>query len=186
VSADAGRAAADTARLVAGELAEYAVRIDSSEPSASDTGVDPTPLTPDAALLADFDARVHDADLRAASRSRFISKHYADAVEAGVKALNELIRARSGRSDDGDSLMTNVFSVSTPILKVNKLRSKSDETEQRGHMQLCQGVVAAWRNPRAHALLEDSPQRALMMLSLIDDLMTITRSAVRARKRKSP
>jgi uncharacterized protein (TIGR02391 family) len=82
--------------------------------------------------------------------------------------------------------MTNVFSVSTPILKVNKLRSKSDETEQRGHMQLCQGVVAAWRNPRAHALLEDSPQRALMMLSLIDDLMTITRSAVRARKRKSP
>jgi hypothetical protein len=40
---------------------------------------------------------------------------------------------------------------------------------QRGHMLLlCQGVIAAWRNPRAHALTDDDPGRCLMMLETDD------------------
>ncbi|MGX7680585.1 TIGR02391 family protein [Jatrophihabitans sp. DSM 45814] len=127
-----------------------------------------------------------DEDLRLATRSRFVSKHFADAVESAVKALCECIRARTGRTDDGDELMTNVFSLKNPLLRLNALKSKTDDSEQRGHMMLCQGVVAAWRNPRAHALLNDEPQRALLMVEMIQDLMRGTKAATKTRKKKSP
>jgi uncharacterized protein (TIGR02391 family) len=140
-------------------------------------------LQPGDALLADFDRRIRNPGLRAATRSRFESRHYADAVENGVKALNERIRARTGRTEDGDSLMTVVFSPNKPLLRLNKLQSKADESAQRGHMLLCQGVVAAWRNPRAHALIDDDPDRCLMMLETIADLIETTNQAVRTRKR---
>ena len=63
-------------------------------------------------------------------------------------------------------------------------RSKSDESEQRGHMHLCQGVIGAWRNPRAHSLIDDSPGRALIMLETIDNLMQVTKGATRTRIRR--
>lgn len=136
--------------------------------------------------VAEFDRRVVDPDLRVATRTRFVTGHYADAVEAAVKALNECVRNRSGRTEDGDSLMTKAFSPNAPLLRLNRLRSKSDESEQRGHMLLCQGVVAAWRNPRAHSLVDDHPSRALMMIESIGDLIATTKSATRTRRRKSP
>jgi uncharacterized protein (TIGR02391 family) len=132
-------------------------------------------------LLVDFDRRIRNPELRAATRSRFQSRHYADAVEAGVKALCERIRIRSGRTEDGDGLMTLVFSPSKPLLRINQGKSKADESAQRGHMLLCQGVVAAWRNPRAHALTNDDPARCLMMLETIAELIETTNRAVRTR-----
>jgi uncharacterized protein (TIGR02391 family) len=133
-------------------------------------------------LLGEYDRRIRNPELRAATRSRFESRHYADAVESGVKALNERIRARTGRTEDGDGLMTLAFSPSRPLLRINKLKSKADESAQRGHMQLCQGVVSAWRNPRAHALTDDDPVRCLMMLETIGDLIEKTNQAVRTRR----
>ena len=82
--------------------------------------------------------------------------------------------------------MTLAFSPNAPLLRINRGRSQSDESEQRGHMFLCQGVVGAWRNPRAHALIDDSPIRALMMLEVLDDLIATTKGATRTRKRRSP
>ena len=137
-------------------------------------------------LKAEFDDRIANPDLRLATRSRFLTKHYADAVESGVKALCECIRTRTGRTEDGDGLMTLAFSPKAPLLRINRGRSKNDESEQRGHMLLCQGVVAAWRNPRAHALRDDSPTRALMMLETLDDLITTTKAATRTRRRHNP
>jgi uncharacterized protein (TIGR02391 family) len=132
----------DIARRIAGDLAEF------SRARITATEVPEQPMSPEDDTLAEFDRRIADVDLRAATRSRFVSNHYADAVEAGVKALNETVRARSGRTEDGDALMTVAFSPNAPLLRINPGRSKSDESEERGHMQLCQGVVSAWRNPR--------------------------------------
>ena len=136
-------------------------------------------------LGADFDRRVADPDLRSATRTRFLTNHYADAVESGVKALCECIRSLTGRTEDGDRLMTIVFSPNAPLLRINTGVSQSDESEQRGHMLLCQGVVAAWRNPRAHQLINDAPARALMMLETLNDLITTTKVATLTRKRRS-
>ena len=82
--------------------------------------------------------------------------------------------------------MTLVFSPNDPLLRINQGRSKNDQSEQRGHMFLCQGVVGAWRNPRAHAVIDDSPARALMMLETLNDLISTTKTATRTRTRRAP
>lgn len=176
------RTAVSMAQALSAELAEYARP---SRPSVETRELDQSRLEPADGLLIEFDRRVLDPELRMATRSRFVSEHYADAVEAGVKALNECVRSRSGRREDGDDLMTIAFSPKGGLLRINRGRSKSDASEQRGHMLLCQGVVAAWRNPRAHQLVDDSPAQALMMLEAIDDLIATTKSATRTRKRRS-
>ncbi len=137
--------------------------------------------------LAEYDRRVVNSRLRSATRTRFLSGHYADAVESGVKALNECVRARSGSKEDGDGLMTSVFSEKKPKLRLNRLRTDSDRSEQRGHMMMCQGVVAGWRNPRAHSTgHEDSPESALAMLEHIEYLMRVTEAATRTRQSRQP
>ncbi len=176
----AGDTVIEIARRLAGDLAEF------SRPDARTMASSPESLAPMDDLLAEYDRRVVDPDLRAATRSRFVSSHYADAVEAAVKALNECVRGRTGRAEDGDALMTVAFSPNAPLLRVNPGRTKSEESEQRGHMHLCQGVVGAWRNPRAHSLTVDAPARALMMLETIDGLIGTTKAATRTRKRKIP
>lgn len=173
-----GEMSIEMARRLAGDLAEF------SQPHRASGETSTEILSPQDDLLAEYDRRVLDSDLRVATRSRFVSTHYADAVEAGVKALNESVRGRTGRTEDGDSLMTMAFSPNTPLLRVNAGRTKSDESEQRGHMHLCQGVVGAWRNPRAHSIIDDSPARALMMLETINSLINTTKTATRTRRRK--
>lgn len=167
------------ARRLAQDLAEY--RWPTAVNAAGFVADDGRELN----LAAEFDRRVVDPDLRAATQTRFLTGHFADAVEAGVKALCACTRKRTGSSDDGDSLMTTVFSLKAPLLRINSMRSKNDHSEQRGHMLLCQGVIAAWRNPRAHTLIDDSPTRALMMLEMLNDLMATTKTAVRTRKRRA-
>ncbi|WP_434317629.1 TIGR02391 family protein [Leifsonia sp. P73] len=129
------------ARSIQSEVVEYStLDVQSRDPEVPDS--EPI-LGPESHLLAQFDERIKDDVLRIATRTRFASGHYADAVESAVKALNELVRARTGRTEDGDSLMTIAFSPSQPLLRIGKGTSKSEESRQRGHMQLCQGAVAA-------------------------------------------
>jgi uncharacterized protein (TIGR02391 family) len=180
--ADSGlQLAISMGQRIASDLAGLGVAVNPAPASSAEAAHEAERPDHGDELFAQYDRRIVNPELRAATRSRFASRHYADAVEAGVKALNERIRARTGRTEDGDALMTVVFSPSKPLLRVNKLKSKADESAQRGHMQLCQGVVAAWRNPRAHALTDDNPDRCLMMLEMIGDLIETTNQGVRPR-----
>ena len=93
--------------------------------------------------------------------------HYANAIEDAVKALNDLVRLRSGQTEDGTSLMQKVFSPSQPILKFNDLADASESDEQKGFMMLFTGAVAGLRNPRAHKLIKDDPERALEFIAFV-------------------
>ncbi|MGB3030672.1 MAG: TIGR02391 family protein, partial [Candidatus Microthrix parvicella] len=62
--------------------------------------------------------------------------------------------------------------------------SENAKSEQRGHMMLCIGVVAAWRNPRAHKLVKDDPDKTIMMLEVVQHLMQVTRTATRTKAKK--
>ena len=171
---------ASLARKLADELSDYR-RLTTHDTVVVETGDEDKFDLP-----AEFDRRIVDPDLRSATETRFLTAHYSDAVESGVKALCECIRSRIGRTEDGDELMTLAFSPNDPLLRINPGRSKNDKSEQRGHMFLCQGVVGAWRNPRAHALIDDSPARTLMMLETLDDLVATTKTATRTRSRRAP
>lgn len=104
--------------------------------------------------------------------------HYANAIENSVKALNALVRLHSGVDDrDGSTLMEFVFSPKSPILKFNALADQSDHDEQKGFMMMFSGAVAGLRNPRAHKLIEDHPERALEFIAFVSLLAKLADKA---------
>jgi uncharacterized protein (TIGR02391 family) len=108
---------------------------------------------------------LHSEIARAASQL-YRDSHYSNAVEDAVKALNALVRLRSGLEIDGVSLMQQAFSPNKPILKFNELADQSDRDEQLGFMNMFSGAVAGLRNPRAHKFIRD-PERALEFIAYV-------------------
>lgn len=119
---------------------------------------------------------LHGEIERAAGRL-YRDGHYANAIEAGVKALNGVVRLRSGIEEDGSKLMERVFSPNNPVLKFNDLRDQSDRDEQRGYMMLFSDAVAGLRNPRAHKFVQDEPERALEFIAFVSLLAKLLDSA---------
>jgi uncharacterized protein (TIGR02391 family) len=109
---------------------------------------------------------LHPAIVHAAS-DLYRDGHYANAIEDSVKALNNLVRLRSGHDADGTTLMETVFSPKKPILRFNGLNDESDFNEQKGFMMMFSGAVAGLRNPRAHRLIKDDPERALEFIAFV-------------------
>jgi uncharacterized protein (TIGR02391 family) len=134
----------------------------------------------DRAIRAYANLDLHPEIARAASEL-YRNGHYANAIEDAVKALNDLVRMRSGEALDGTALMQKVFSPNAPILRFNPLADQSDKDEQLGFMMMFSGAVAGLRNPRAHKLIKDDPERALEFIafvSLLAKLLDGTRKSV--------
>jgi hypothetical protein len=53
------------------------------------------------------------------------------------------------------------------VLRFNEQQSDSEKSEPQGMVYLYAGVMLAFRNPRAHALLQDDAERALEVVSFI-------------------
>lgn len=117
-------------------------------------------------------------DIAKASNKLYQDGHYANAVEDAVKALNSLVQRKCGISNmDGYKLMQNVFNQNTPKLKFNELKDQSDKDEQNGFMYLFSGAVTGIRNPRAHKIIKDEPERALEFIAFISLLAKLTEDA---------
>lgn len=121
---------------------------------------------------------LHPEIARAAS-DLYRDGHYANAIEDAVKALNGLVRLRSGVELDGTALMQKVFSPNTPLLQFNPLADPSDKDEQLGFMMMFSGSVAGLRNPRAHKLIKDDPERALEFIAFVSLLAKLLDGAKR-------
>src|SRR5262249_36969596 len=105
-------------------------------------------------------------EVRRAAEGLFSDGHYANAVEDACKALDLLVRLRSGRADlSGTDLMHTVFTPNAPLLRFN-----ANESEQRGMMYFYAGVMLAFRNPRAHGFISDQAQEALDIISFVSFL----------------
>jgi uncharacterized protein (TIGR02391 family) len=94
--------------------------------------------------------------------------HYRNAVLDASLALVNFVKEKARCHDlDGANLMRTVFSVNAPILAFNDLSDQADRDEQEGLMHLFEGAVLALRNPRAHALSDDSPELAVEYIALL-------------------
>lgn len=133
---------------------------------------------PNRALRAYQDLDLHSEIARAAS-DLYKNGHYANAIEDAVKALNNLVRLRSGEALDGTALMERVFSPKAPVLRFNALADQTDADEQKGFMMMFSGAVAGLRNPRAHKLMNDDPERALEFIAFISLLAKLLDGAKR-------
>jgi uncharacterized protein (TIGR02391 family) len=118
------------------------------------------------ALRAYAEMDLHSA-IEDAAGQLYQDGHYAHAILDAVKALNNLVRLRSGLDTDGDALVTTAFSPGNPILRFNDLQDESDRNEQKGFMMMFAGAVAGLRNPRAHKLIKDDPERALEFIAFV-------------------
>ena len=63
--------------------------------------------------------------------------------------------------------MERAFNPTTPVLKFNDLQNQTDRDEQKGFMMLFSGAVVGLRNPRAHTLIRDDPERALEFIAFV-------------------
>ena len=143
----------------------------------ADAGIGGTPASK--ALKAYEGLDLHPEIERAAGQL-YRDAHYANAIEDSVKALNAFVRLRSGVSDrDGTALMEYVFSPRSPILKFNPMSDQSDIDEQKGFMMMFAGAVAGLRNPRAHRLMKDDPERALEFIAFVSLLAKLTDAATK-------
>lgn len=125
-----------------------------------------SPVLPDDAVWPLLHAKVIKS-----SKQRFESGHYADAVEATLKELNsevkELVRKKTGQELDGASLMQKAFSPNLPVVvALDDLSTESGKNIQQGYMQIFAGAMIGIRNPKAHANLTITKERALHHLFL--------------------
>jgi uncharacterized protein (TIGR02391 family) len=105
------------------------------------------------------------------AKTRFQGGHYADAVEAGLKELNsvvkELVKKKTGQELDGAALMQKAFSPNPPVLvALDDLCTDSGRNIQQGYMQIFAGAMVGIRNPKAHANLTITKERAWHFLFL--------------------
>ncbi len=128
-----------------------------------------------------FERLVTNENLRQATEKRFLSRNFADAVEAAFKCLNNAVKAKSGHVEkDGADLMRHVFSANAPQLQLNALQSQSDKDDQNGYREIFAGVMTGIRNPRAHEHeLTDNPAVALELLAMANHLMRRLENATR-------
>lgn len=106
-----------------------------------------------------------------AAKASFEVGHYSTAIFEASKALINLVKEKSGRSEDGEDLMNKVFSVDNPVLKFNNQQNQSEKDEQKGMMFLYKGMVAGIRNPKGHTEISQlppiGPDKALEYLAFI-------------------
>ena len=81
---------------------------------------------------------------------------------------------------DGTPLMQKVFSPNAPILSFNSLADQSDRDEQLSFTMMFSGAVAGLRNPRAHKLIKDDPERALEFIAFVSLLAKLLDGAKKA------
>jgi uncharacterized protein (TIGR02391 family) len=109
-----------------------------------------------------------------------ISSHYREAVLNASIALVDYVKRMSGlNSLDGWALMASVFSPKKSKLALNDLSGETEKDEQAGFMHLFMGAVLALRNPRAHAIFDDSPEMALDYIAFLSRLAKRLDSAAR-------
>ncbi|MBU0464198.1 MAG: TIGR02391 family protein [Proteobacteria bacterium] len=119
------------------------------------------------ALKALGELEIHPEIERAVAKL-FRDGHYANAVEDACKVLDGLVKIRSGKYDlSGTELMQNVFSPKNPVLKFSDLQTQTEQSEQQGMMFLYAGAMLALRNPRAHEIIEDDPEKALEYIAFL-------------------
>jgi uncharacterized protein (TIGR02391 family) len=130
----------------------------------------------DRAIQAYSRLDLHPEIVRAATEF-YQNGHYANAIEDAIKALNAWVRLRSGVEVDGAALMQRVFSPNSPVLRFNDLADQNDKDEQQGFMMMFAGAVAGLRNPRAHKIIKDDPERALEFIAFISLLAKLVDEA---------
>ena len=102
-------------------------------------------------LRASLESRDVHPDVLNFCRAELLADDYFHAVLEANKSVAEKIRAKTGLGDDGSDLIDLALAGTPPMLAINALMTKSEQSEQKGFVNLLKGLIGMFRNPTAHA-----------------------------------
>lgn len=121
-----------------------------------------------------LDRKIHP-DVLTFCKAELLVDNYFHAVFEATKSIAEKIRIKTNLTTDGAELVDQAFAYKgkVPYLALNKLTNESEESEQKGFMNLLKGIFGTFRNTAAHApkitwnIDEQDALDTLSMISLI-------------------
>lgn len=125
------------------------------------------------ALRTDLISRGVHPDVLRFCRAELLADNYFHAVLEAVKSVADKLRARTGLTDDGATLVDRVLAGNPPMLAINPLKNDSETSEQKGFANLVRGTFGMFRNPTAHEarlnwpMTKDDAEDLLSLVSLI-------------------
>lgn len=84
--------------------------------------------------------------------------HYRESISNAIIAVFDLIRSKTNTKEDGEKLISKVFSIEHPLMILSELDSDSGQNVQKGFMQIFKGAYQGIRNPTAHSLNHELTQ----------------------------
>lgn len=124
-------------------------------------------------LRADLEGRGVHPDVLQFCRSELLEQNYFHAVQEAVKSVAAKMRAKTGLTDDGGSLVDRALGGSPPMLAINMLSTISEKSEQTGFVNLVKGTFGMFRNTTAHearvnwAMTKKDAEDLLTIVSMI-------------------
>lgn len=120
-----------------------------------------------------FDKLNFHPEVIKSSRKLFADGHYRQAVCEAAIAYENYVKEKAGERSKkvGQNLMFTVFNEKKPIIKLNKLKTITDEDEQAGIKFLSVGLMRAVKNICSHSTKGiENPIEVLRILSIISYL----------------
>lgn len=106
-----------------------------------------------------------------AVRSNYEKRNFTGAVLDAFYFLSELLRNKSGIEGDGQSLIGQALGGAAPKIKLNRLRTESEQNIQKGMEQVLRGLYQGIRNPRSHDKIADKEEDAQALLIFLGYLV---------------
>jgi uncharacterized protein (TIGR02391 family) len=126
-----------------------------------------------AQLRSDLTTRGVHPDVLRFCRAELLADNYFHAVLEAVKSVADKLRARTGLTDDGNTLIDRALSGDLPMLAINQLTTESQRSEQKGFANLLRGTFGMFRNTTAHearilwSMSKEDAEDLLSLVSLI-------------------
>ncbi len=84
-------------------------------------------------------------------RAELVADNYFHAVLEATKSIAETIRTITGLTSDGATLIDEALGSDNPRIKINNFVTETEQSEQRGFVNLTKGLFGTFRNPTGHA-----------------------------------
>ena len=137
-----------------GEHNDYENILDRDIPSAELAAENHVRTRAEAPAPLGFEEMLHPA-IQQCSMQLYMDGHYRESVLNSVIAIFDLIRQRTGLAQDGAALAGEAFSLDRAKLIFSEIESESGRNDQKGFMQIIQGMFLGIRNPKSHSLSHD-------------------------------
>lgn len=124
-------------------------------------------------LREDLELRSVHPDVLKFCREELLAENYFHAILEATKSVADKLRARTGLTDDGATLVDRSLAGELPLLAINSLSNENERSEQRGFANIVKGLFGMYRNPTAHApkirwaVNKEDAEEVFTLLSLI-------------------